>query len=527
VWSNTIISFFIDSFYFYFSAIYTENPDCYKEIKDNDEYVQYDIQACNYKKFIDSLTIDNSSVANLESILHFLNANQAHKNVIPMAETGIDFGKLDNFIDQTFNDLKDATICSEVDGDSTKKIFIRNLPYSNNKLDHTKFKCKTGDKYLESKECDNGIGFFSDELGRGFEIRKNPGSKVTSFSIEGDSATCKDKAFPVLNDDEKVIAKEAGKEGTTEPVVADKIGAIVAGPSGSTKSEVSTPALVSDASKAAGVSLSTDINNPATAPTDTNKPITTPTDTSTTSTKTVPTVDDNPTTASTNTNKPSTPPRLGPYLRTAEEDFNDELKSAPQCEYFDCTINYFYKESDVAIKWEANPGYCYKITLPKVLSPLEPRNPPLLTTPTPKRKVLCSKIGKKALVDKEPKNESPATEEKKETEESCKAKIPSLKFDEKKKECIAEVITDEAKCKTKGEEDVDAEYNRPLNNWTWDSATKECIEKSNKGKDDDTDGKKASSEEKTPTIYPNKPIPARFIPTQIPSRQCYLYPGYV
>ena len=246
----------------------SENPECYKEIKDNDEYIQYDIQACNYRKFIDSLTVNNSSVANLESILHFVNANQAHKNVIPMAETGIDFAKLDNFIDQTFNDLKDAVICSEVDGDSTKKIFIRNLPYINNKIDHSKFKCKMGNKEVESKECDNGIEFVSDELGRGFEIRKKAGSKVTSFSVDGDSATCKDKVFPVWSDDKKLNVKDVAVNGAVETVNKNK-------GSQETVSDSNKPSttLVPDSNKPISAVIP-DLNKPsATALPDSKKPI--------------------------------------------------------------------------------------------------------------------------------------------------------------------------------------------------------------------------------------------------------------
>jgi hypothetical protein len=79
-----------------------KNPSCFKLIKNDTAFIQNGIQSCNYKKFVDSLILDNSSVANLESILHFINANQKHGKVTPMAETGIDKLKLEAFIDQTF-----------------------------------------------------------------------------------------------------------------------------------------------------------------------------------------------------------------------------------------------------------------------------------------------------------------------------------------------------------------------------------------------------------------------------------------
>ena len=171
------------------------NPNCFKAIKNDPAFIQNGIQSCNYKKFVDSLILDNSSVTNLESVLHFINSNQKHGKVSPLAETGIDKLKLEAFIDQTFKNLNDKISCSEVTGEKYKKIFIRNLPYSNNKFDISKIKCKVGDKDVEGRDCAVGIELVSDELGRGVEVRRTTGSKVTSFSYEGDSPSCKDQKF--------------------------------------------------------------------------------------------------------------------------------------------------------------------------------------------------------------------------------------------------------------------------------------------------------------------------------------------
>jgi len=495
-----------------------ENPECYKEVKENNDYVQYDMQSCNYKKFINSLIADNSSVANLESILHFINANQAHKNVIPKAETGIDLAKLDNFINQTFNDLKDAVVCSEVDGDSTKKLFIRNLPYSNNKLDRSKFKCKIGNKEVESKECDNGMEFVSDELGRGFEVKKKAGSKVSSFSVEGDSPTCKDKEFPVWYDDKKVIAKEDGV--SAAPATMDATKSIATSvPADLAKPSESLVPLAANIPKASAVP--SDSTNPATivAPSDSVKPIPTTvvSDSNRPTASAIPSDSNRPSSflsLSVDTNKSATPStsqskHQGAFFRTDDEKLNDELKAAKKCDNNYCVSIAFNKSNDESIKWEADPGYCYSLKIPHA---------PLIIDPS-KRKILCSILGKDAS-DPESPNKSG-----KETEASCKAKTPSLKFDEKKNECIAEALDDESKCKEKIENDVDPEDDRPLNNWSWDSAKKVCVEKGKKDKPD-RDEKDTSDGEKAPTVYPNKSPPGRFIPIQAPIRQCYPYPGY-
>ncbi|MDD4976343.1 MAG: hypothetical protein PHY93_18435, partial [Bacteriovorax sp.] len=192
----------------------TKNPNCFKLIKNDIRFIQNGIQSCNYKKFVDSLILDNSSVANLESILHFINANQKHRKITPKAETGIDQLKLEAFIDQTFKNLNDKISCSEISGVKSKKIFIRNLPFNNNKFDISKLKCKVADKDVDPKDCAVGIELLSDELGRGLEVRRTTGSKVTTFSFDGDSSTCQNIKFS---------GKAASAEGKTDNKIELKI----------------------------------------------------------------------------------------------------------------------------------------------------------------------------------------------------------------------------------------------------------------------------------------------------------------
>jgi hypothetical protein len=182
------------------------------------------------------------------------------------------------------------------------------------------------------------------------------------------------------------------------------------------------------------------------------------------------------------------------------------------CDENQCKIMSFTASKDVSIYWDAKLENCSSIKK----GPLKDNVP----------KILCSKMAKKDE-DPESKVESPKGSNE-ETEATCKAKVPPLTFDENKKVCISEALTSEEECNKKIEADVD-ENGRPLNTWSWDSTKKECKEKEKKEKEekpDETDELETSSKEKTPTVYPKKSPPGRFVPIQIPSRQCFISPWF-
>jgi hypothetical protein len=77
--------------------------------------------------------------------------------------------------------------CTIVKGPGNKKkIFVRNLPFTNNKFDSSKVSCKIKDKELKANECSSKIEFISDELGRGVEVRQkaNTGAAVSLYVTE-------------------------------------------------------------------------------------------------------------------------------------------------------------------------------------------------------------------------------------------------------------------------------------------------------------------------------------------------------
>ena len=626
-----------------------EHPDCFKAIKNNPDFIQYDIQTCNYKKFVNSLVLDNSSVANLESILHYINANQTHGSDTPMAETGIDKVKLDTFIDQTFISLKDNVSCSEITGDKSKKIFVQNIPSNNNKFDLSKLKCKISDKEVENKECIADIEFTSDELGRGFEARPTDKSKITSFGFAGDSPTCKDEKFLSRAKTSDNLVKSVIAVGNSDPaksvvptselastkssafkldiplnsVTSNKPSSsveIAVPAKSSTLVENSDPKSVTPASGLAStkssafksdIPLNSVTSNKPSSPVEINVPtkssttiensdpksdipwslvtphkasssveitipakIPTPVENSVTvepvaaieplaQVKTdipfsllAPVNSPNPTEipasikaisadaeitpsskadADVERSKPtksfaptvssSSVTASDPVAQASESKSLGPVKSKTKCNQIECTVKMLTQKEDESIKWSAEDKTCYSTAV-------GPKGPFLLDKN--KRVILfclSENNGKKEATAASCAANNPHQEfdtEKKEcieTKETCSKKNPSQEFDDKKKVCIANPLTDkEAECNKKIEDDVDSEDGRPLNNWSWNSDKKECVEKHGKEKSSDDD-EKTSDDKKAPTVYANKPIPGRFTPVMIPTRQAYILPG--
>ncbi len=173
-----------------------KNEKCRKSIS-NPNYIQLNIQNVNYQYFLNCLqNLSNSPLSdgnakNLEAILHFINANEKLLNKPQAkAETSLDELKLEAYIDQTFANMGKKIACSEVASvdKKSKKIFVRNLPWdeATNKFKTDSIVCKIQNK--EIKNCAEKIELVSDELGRGVEIRqKDKKAALISFSIKGNT----------------------------------------------------------------------------------------------------------------------------------------------------------------------------------------------------------------------------------------------------------------------------------------------------------------------------------------------------
>lgn len=177
-----------------------QGPKCLASIKSKDfaNKIQANIQGCNFGHFIETLSQDN--VSNLESVLHFINANEKLlNNPVAKAETSMDELKLEGFISKTFDNLGTAVRCTQLDpaNSGDKKVFIRNLPYDekSNKFDTSGIICKSNAKILGADSCRKQFDLSSDSLGRGLEIKPKKGAAANvTFSVK-DSDNCSDIAF--------------------------------------------------------------------------------------------------------------------------------------------------------------------------------------------------------------------------------------------------------------------------------------------------------------------------------------------
>lgn len=175
-------------------------PNCLASIKSKDfaGKIQGQIQGCNYGQFIETLSQDN--VNNLESVLHFINANEKLLNrAAAKAETNSDELKLEGFVSQAFANLGTAVRCAEFnpENSSDKKVFIRNLPYNqkSNQFDTSGIICKSNSKILGADSCRKQFDLSSDSLGRGLEIKAKKGAfDNLTFSVK-DSESCADISF--------------------------------------------------------------------------------------------------------------------------------------------------------------------------------------------------------------------------------------------------------------------------------------------------------------------------------------------
>ena len=133
------------------------------------------VQTCNYTKFVKSLSADKFN--EIESILHFLNANQQAKN----ARSDLDW------INTQFT-AETKTSCY-VDP-QTNSIYVQNLSYvsGSNKLDSSKISCSSEAVQLKPADCVSGLNFnFEDGLGMKVSSKGKTSSHpaITEFSIQG------------------------------------------------------------------------------------------------------------------------------------------------------------------------------------------------------------------------------------------------------------------------------------------------------------------------------------------------------
>lgn len=155
------------------------------------------VQSCNYNKFIQALSTDDSSFRPFEAILHFINANQN----ATMATTSL------NLLDKEFK----ADVRCTLDP-KTKTIFVQNLPIKNNTIDPAVIRCVKKGQELSGKACISGMTIeLVDGKGHNFTAKKDSG--IEKLSIEN-AMNCSNTAFeaPVLQQQDPPVVPPAKEE---------------------------------------------------------------------------------------------------------------------------------------------------------------------------------------------------------------------------------------------------------------------------------------------------------------------------
>lgn len=143
------------------------------------------IQACNYRKLIDSLTIKEFQP--LIPLLHFINVNQ---NVTD-ARTSLDW------LSEEFK--QDKPIRCILDS-ATKTIYVKNLPLKDDAIDPGSIGCVKNDKELKGGECLQGMTI---QLinGKGHSFNTKNDSGIQKLSI-ANAANCANVSFTAPLKDE-------------------------------------------------------------------------------------------------------------------------------------------------------------------------------------------------------------------------------------------------------------------------------------------------------------------------------------
>ena len=126
------------------------------------------IQACNYRKLIDSLTMKEFQP--LIPLLHFINTNQNVTN----ARTSLDW------LDKEFNNNKPISCVLD---SASKTIYVKNLPLKDNAVDPETIGCVKNDKQIKGVECLQGITIqFINGKGHSFNTKSDSGIQKLSIA---------------------------------------------------------------------------------------------------------------------------------------------------------------------------------------------------------------------------------------------------------------------------------------------------------------------------------------------------------
>lgn len=185
-----------------------ENKKCMQYFK-NHKIIQKEIQPCNYQLFLDSLEKGPAEFSELESILHFINANDKFKDYgTKLADTDLDPELLEMRtrlrLERDDKPVFSELACSKLKNDKGEEaIFLRNMPSkpgTQDEPDTSIIECfdAKSNHQLDAQACQKLIKVEFDPIGRGLVVKtveeKNSGQY--KFSIKE-----KPECSQVINND--------------------------------------------------------------------------------------------------------------------------------------------------------------------------------------------------------------------------------------------------------------------------------------------------------------------------------------
>lgn len=174
-----------------------ENKKCMQYFK-NHKIIQKEIQPCNYQLFLDSLEKGPAEFSELESILHFINANDKFMDYgTKLADTDLDPELLEMRtrlrLERDDKPVFIELACSKLKNDKGEEaIFLRNMPSkpgTQNEPDTSIIECfdAKSNHQLDAQACQALIKVEVDTIGRGLVVKtvKEKNSGLYKFSIKG------------------------------------------------------------------------------------------------------------------------------------------------------------------------------------------------------------------------------------------------------------------------------------------------------------------------------------------------------
>jgi hypothetical protein len=157
-------------------AIIKGHKDCEKALRVLN--IGEKIQGCNYDRFIKSIAVvDDAKFNSLESVMHFINANQQAKD----AQTSLDW------VSAQFK--KDSNTRCYFDP-STKALYVQDIPLLKDQkhIDSSKFTCNQSEqaKSISAEACIKSLNI-NFENGLGFKVTPKEDSKISTISISNSS----------------------------------------------------------------------------------------------------------------------------------------------------------------------------------------------------------------------------------------------------------------------------------------------------------------------------------------------------